>query len=76
MRPPIADNLREYADWLYERGIIPAIDYGILANIADKIDAEHRRRMYQQSHDIRKAACRYFASVMEDYKRGRKRRRS
>jgi hypothetical protein len=72
-RPPIADDLREYADFLNERGIIPAIDYYILTNIADEIDAEHRRRMYQQSHDIRKAACRYFASVVEDYRRGRKR---
>jgi hypothetical protein len=72
-RPPISDDLREYADFLHERGIIPAIDHDVLINIADEIDAEHRRRMYQQSHDVRKAACRHFASVVEDYKRGKKR---
>ena len=72
-RPPIADDLREYADYLKEGGKIT--DYYILTNIADEIDAEHRRRMYQQSHDIRKAACRYFASVVEEYKQGRKRKR-
>ena len=74
-RPPIADDLREYADWLYEHGVIPAIDHGILTGIADKIDAEHRHRMYQQSHDIRKAACRYISGIVEDYKHGRKRKR-
>lgn len=74
-RPPIADYLREYADFLYERGVIPAIDHGILTDIADKIDAEHRRRMYQQSRDIQKASCKYLASVIDDYKHGRKRKR-
>jgi len=70
--PPIANVLREYADFLKKDGEIT--DYYILTNIADEIDAEHRRRMYQQSHDIRKAACRYFASVVEEYKRGKKRK--
>ena len=74
-RKPIADDLREYTDFLYERGIIPAIDHDVLTDIADKIDSEHARRMYQQSYDIRKAACRYFTSVVEDYKRGIKRSR-
>ena len=46
-----------------------------LLQLADKIDAEHRRRMYQQAHDIRKAACRYFRSVIEDYRFGIKRKR-
>lgn len=73
MRPPIANDLREYADYLKEGGEIT--DYYILTNIADEIDAEHRRRMHQQSNDIRKAACRYFASVVEEYKRGRKGKR-
>ena len=74
-RPPIANNLRGYTYFLYERGIIPKTDYYILTGIADDIDAEHRRRMHQQSRDIRKATCRYFASVVEEYRRGRKRKR-
>jgi hypothetical protein len=74
-RPPIADDLREYANVLYERGIIPAIDHDALVGIADKIDAEHRHRMYQQSHDIRRAACRYLAGIIEEYKHGKKRKR-
>lgn len=72
-RPPIADDLREYADYLKEGGEIT--DYYILINIADEIDAEHARRMYQQSHDIRNASCKYLASVIEDYRHGRKRKR-
>ena len=73
-RPPIANDLREYADYLKEGGEVT--DYYILTNIADEIDTEHRRRMYQQSNDIRKAACRYFASVVEDYRHGKKRKRN
>lgn len=72
-RPTIADELREYADYLKEIGEMT--DYYLLTNIADEIDAEHRRRMHQQSHDIRKAACRYLAGVVEDYKHGKKRKR-
>ena len=72
-RPPIADGLREYADYLKEIGEMT--DYYILTNIADEIDAEHARRMYQQSHDIRNASCKYLASVIDDYRHGRKRKR-
>jgi len=73
-RPPIANVLREYADFLKKDGEIT--DYYILTNIADEIDAEHARRMYQQSHDIRNASCKYLASVIEDYRHGRKRMRN
>ncbi len=75
-RPPIADDLREYADFLHERGTISEDDHMVLTHIADEIDAEHARRMYQQSRDIRKSACRYFAAVVEDYKCGKKRKRN
>lgn len=40
--------------------------------IADEIDREHERRMDQAKTDMRKAACRYMARVVEDYKHGRK----
>ena len=75
-RPPIADDLREYADFIYERGVISEIDHDALTGIADSIDSEHRFRMYQQSHDIRRAACRYLAGIVEEYKHGKKRKRN
>ena len=44
-------------------------------SLADAIDAEHERRMEQQSYDLLKAHMRYIAGVVEDYKHGIKRKR-
>lgn len=75
MRPSITAELRKCAAQLerggMDRGVIDA-----LKRIADSIDLEHARRMDQQAYDIRKAACRYIVGVVEDYKHGRKRKRS
>ena len=49
--------------------------YTELMKLCDEVDEEHYRRMKQQARDIRKASCRYFASVIEDYKHGKKRER-
>ena len=71
-RPTITSELRECASRL-ERG---GMDCGVidaLGRIADNIDREHARRMDQQSHDLRKAFCRYIGGVVEDYKHGIKR---
>lgn len=38
-----------------------------LLAIADRIDAEHKRRMGQCQTDTKRAALRYLRSVMEDY---------
>jgi len=72
-RPSITGELRECASRL-ERG---GTDCGVidaLRSIADGIDREHARRMEQQANDIRKAACRYFGGVVDDYKHGIKRK--
>ena len=46
-----------------------------LKELLDEIDAEHERRMEQQSRDLLKAHMRYIAGVVEDYKHGIKRKR-
>lgn len=46
-----------------------------LEKVADEIDREHERRMEQQSHDLRKAFCRYMGGVIDDYRHGMKRKR-
>lgn len=46
-----------------------------LSKVADEIDSEHERRMFQQARDIRKAGCKYMRSVLNDYERGVKRRK-
>jgi hypothetical protein len=73
-RPSIAGGLRECASRL-ERG---GTDCGVidaLKRIADEIDHEHARRMDQQASDLRKAFCKYFGGVVNDYKHGIKRTR-
>lgn len=74
----VADPLREYADNLangrvadYEPSVIAQFIYAH----AEEIDREHERRMEQQSHDLRKAFCRYIGGVLDDYKHGIKRKR-
>lgn len=43
----ITDELREYIDFLDRQDLIDPDDYYILVATANKIDAEHRRRMEQ-----------------------------
>jgi hypothetical protein len=73
-RPSITAELRECASQL-ERGDMDCGVIDALRRIADNIDREHASRMKQQANDIRKAACRYFGGVVEDYKHGIKRTR-
>ena len=73
-RHHVADLLREYAAWLYDRRAIDEEESMTLHGIADQIDREHERRMEQQSYDLRKAFCRYIGGVVDDYKRGHKRK--
>jgi len=75
-RHRVADPLREFAD-----GITDDLDddtYWMrdeLYRIADEIDHEHERRMEQQSYELRRAFCRYLGGVIDDYRRGMKRKR-
>lgn len=68
----VADPLREYFECAHGTVCIDA-DYA--REIADEIDREHEHRMEQQSHDLRKAFCRYIGGVLDDYKHGMKRKR-
>lgn len=71
-RPSITAELRECATQLRRGGT----DCGVtdaLERIADEIDAEHARRMDQQSNDLRRAFCRYIGGVVDDYRHGIKR---
>ena len=68
----IADPLRELAHDMYKIGTIGLAERNSLLIIADEIDHNHERRMDQARSDMRKAACRYMARVVEDYKHGRK----
>ena len=72
----VADPLRTLAD---EVGLVRWDEGGIvrkMREIADRIDADHERRMEQARRETRRAACRYLAGVVEDYKHGVKRGRS
>ena len=71
----VADSLRLYADNMYANNLIDGPQLNAMCRIADQIDREHERRMGQQSHELRRAFCRYMGGVIEDYKRGMKRKR-
>jgi hypothetical protein len=75
-RHRVADPLREYAE---STAILPGMSIrevrDKLQRLADEIDREHERRMEQQSHELRRAFCRYMGGVIEDYKHGMKRKR-
>ena len=73
MREPITKNLREYVDVLYEHGTIPALDHGVFGTIADRIDAEYRRRLDTCRENTKRAVIRYLRGVLTDYDRGVKR---
>ena len=70
----VSDPLRGYIEGMHEVDVLLDMDHDILNGIADEIDREHERRMEQQSHDLRKAFCRYIGSVVDDYKHGHKRK--
>ena len=73
----ITDSLRAWVerhrpgtDCDYAIGNVPVLE---LLEIADQIDKEHSFRMEQSRRDMRKATCRYIATVVDDYKHGCKR---
>ena len=72
----IADPLRKYAE---STALLPGMSIrevrDKLQRLADEIDRDHERRMEQQSHELRRAFCRYMGGVIEDYKHGMKRKR-
>ena len=70
MREPITANLREYVDWLYENKQMVGIDHGVLIEIADRIEAEHKRRMDDCRREVRRETIRYMRGVLTDLDRG------
>lgn len=83
-RRRVADPLREFANRHADKlgaaivGDSATADnsaWHYLYKLADQIDREHARRMEQQSYDLRRAFCRYLGGVIDDYKRGIKRKR-
>lgn len=71
-RHRVADPLREYTTWLYDRSVIDKEESMALLEVADEIDREHERRMDQAREDSRKHTCNYLSRVVADYKRGKK----
>ena len=67
---PITSNLREYVDWLYEHKQMVGIDHGVLLEIADRIESEHKRRMDDCRREVRREAIRYVRGVLTDLDRG------
>ena len=64
------DDLREYVDWLYEHRQMAGLDHGVLLDIADRIDAEHARRMDDCRREVRREVIRYVRGVLTDLDRG------
>lgn len=71
----ITDGLRAWADEAFEcqRISYPAMQE--LNAIVDRIEAEHKRRMRQQSRDLPRAFAKYMRGVLADYEHGVKRTR-
>ncbi len=69
----VTGHLRAFATQLRDEGRLSNEDLLNLLLLANQIDEAHRTRMDQAKRDMRRAACRYMASVVEDYKHGRKR---
>jgi len=76
MSEPTTKELREWVNkylYPYDINYINS-SYGThLMEIADAIDAEHRRRMADSRRESRQAAIRYLRGVLLDYERGIKR---
>lgn len=68
----IADDLREYADYLKGREVSDD-DHLVLMGIADQIDREHGERLWQCRRETKRAFARYMRSVITDYEKGVKR---
>lgn len=73
VRVRISDPLRRIVHDRFNEHEYCVIDAQSLLDIADSIEAEHKRRMEGQSHELQRAFCRYMMSVLEDYRHGRKR---
>lgn len=69
----VTGRLRAFATQLRDEGRLSNEDLLSLLLYANEVDEEHATRMDQAKRDMRRAACRYMASVVEDYKHGRKR---
>ena len=69
----VTGRLRAFATQLRDEGRLSNTDLLNFLLLANQIDEAHRMRMDQAKRDMRRAACRYMASVVEDYKHGRKR---
>ena len=69
----VTERLRTFATQLRDEGKLSNADLLNFLLLANQIDNEHATRMDQAKRDMRRAACRYMASVVEDYKHGRKR---
>ena len=52
-RHRVADPLREYTTWLYDRRAIDKEESTELHDIADQIDREHERRMEQCRYETK-----------------------
>jgi hypothetical protein len=73
MREPITKELREYAQQAVMRDdYMAGLTYD-LDRIADRIDAEHERRMADSRREMRRAVIHYLRGVLNDYEKGVKR---
>ena len=71
----ITAELREFADEIYERAGYgapygPSSENEELCAIADRIDAEHKRRMDDCRREVRREVIRYMRGVLTDLDRG------
>ena len=76
MAEPIAKELREYVGNLVNRKVDdcdPAIIAQFLNAHADRIDAEHERRMADCRREVKRDVVRYVRGVLTDYNKGIKR---
>lgn len=73
-RHHVADLLREYAAWLYDRRTIDEEESMTLHGIADQIDREHERRMEQCRYETRRSFAKYLRQITAEYEIGRKRK--
>jgi hypothetical protein len=72
---PITKELREIADEICERAGYgapygPSSEKEELCAIADRIDAEHRRRMGDCRREVRREVIHYMRGVLTDLERG------
>ena len=82
MGEPITKELREWASKHFGKTLddgntlingLEMLEMNELLEIADRIDAEHRRRMDDCRRETRRALVRYLRGVLTDYDKGIKR---